>query len=51
VLDDLFSEVNVEVRPKKVTPPRLFDLQNRRDGSILEPGKLLIGEKQLLIPR
>src|ERR671919_1049111 len=51
MLDDLLSEIDIEIGPKEVSPPWLFNLQDRCGRRTLEPGKLLVGKKQLFVAR
>jgi hypothetical protein len=43
VLDDLLGEVDIEIGPIEMPAPRLLDIQDGYDGSILEPRELCIG--------
>lgn len=49
MLDRLEAQVDVQPRPMEMLPVQQLDVQDARDGGILEPGKLLEGEKELLV--
>ncbi len=51
MLDDLLSEIDIEIGPVEVASPRLFNLQDGCDRSTQKPRKVLIWKKQFFVAR
>lgn len=46
VLDNLRSQVYIQVRPVEMFRGRLFHLEDLPDGDVLEPGEIVIRQEQ-----